>query len=300
MTAALWTVCAAMLFAAAVVILYRRRTAHIIARLDGMISQAIDGDFAETSFDESRLSALESRLACYLAASATSSRNLQVQRDQISSLVADISHQTRTPVANLRLYAQLLEEQELTEQGRQCAAAISSQTEKLQSLIEALVKSSRLETGLLILHPQSGEIAPMVERAVKQYAPKASEKGVSLTLGDVEGQAVFDSKWTEEALCNLLDNAIKYTPGGGTVTVQVRNYELFSALRVSDTGPGIPESEQTKIFARFYRAPGAWQAEGVGVGLYLTRRIAENQGGYVKVESAPGRGSVFSLYLPRG
>lgn len=300
MTAALWTACAAMLFAAAVVILYRRRTAHIIARLDGMISQAIDGDFAETSFDESRLSALESRLACYLAASATSSRNLQVQRDQISSLVADISHQTRTPVANLRLYAQLLEEQELTEQGRQCAAAISSQTEKLQSLIEALVKSSRLETGLLILHPQSGEIAPMVERAVKQYAPKASEKGVSLTLGDVEGQAVFDSKWTEEALCNLLDNAIKYTPGGGTVTVQVRNYELFSALRVSDTGPGIPESEQTKIFARFYRAPGAWQAEGVGVGLYLTRRIAENQGGYVKVESAPGRGSVFSLYLPRG
>ncbi len=276
MTAALWTACAAMLFAAAVVILYRRRTAHIIARLDGMISQAIDGDFAETSFDESRLSALESRLASYLAASATSSRNLQVQRDQISSLVADISHQTRTPVANLRLYAQLLEEQELTEQGRQCAAAISSQTEKLQSLIEALVKSSRLETGLLILHPQSGEIAPMVERAVKQYAPKASEKGVSLTLGDVEGQAVFDSKWTEEALCSLLDNAIKYTPGGGSVTVQVRNYELFSALRVSDTGPGIPESEQTKIFARFYRAPGAWQAEGVGVGLYLTRRIAEN------------------------
>lgn len=99
-------------------------------------------------------------------------------------------------------------------------------------------------------------------------------------------------------MCNLLDNAVKYTPFGGTVTVEMKNYELFSAIRVADTGPGISEEDQAQIFGRFYRAPGAWQAEGVGIGLYLTRQIAEKQGGYVKVESAPGKGSVFSLYLP--
>ena len=83
------------------------------------------------------------------------------------------------------------------------------------------------------------------------------------------------------------------------MTVSVQNYEMFSALRVRDTGSGIPEAEQAKIFGRFYRAPGAWHDEGVGIGLYLTRQIAAGQGGYVKVQSSPGQGSTFALYLPR-
>ena len=268
-------------------------------RLDDMLTAAMNGSFSEGTFDESRLSALESRLWRYLTASALSARNVREQKDQISALISDISHQTKTPVANLQLYAQLLSEQPLTPQGRDCAAAISAQAEKLQMLIEALVKTSRLETGILALHPQPGEISPVVERAAAQYAPKAAEKDIALAVGQMEGSAVFDPKWTEEAVCNLLDNAVKYTPSGGTVTVEVKNYELFSAIQVADTGPGIYEEEQAKIFGRFYRAPGAWQAEGVGIGLYLTRQIAEKQEGYVKVESRPGKGSVFSLFFPR-
>ena len=289
----------ALLLALAVVAYDRWRTVRTMRRLDDMLTAAMNGSFSEKSFDESRLSALESRLARYLAASALSERNVQEQKDQISALISDISHQTKTPVANLQLYAQLLSEQPLTPRGKDCAAAISAQAEKLQTLIEVLVKTSRLETGILALHPQLGEITPVVERAAAQYAPKAAEKGIILTTRQAEGSAVFDLKWTEEAVCNLLDNALKYTPSGGTVTVEVKNYELFSAIRVSDTGPGIPEAEQAKIFGRFYRAPGAYQAEGVGIGLYLTRQIAEKQGGYVKLESTPGKGSAFSLYIPR-
>ena len=278
---------------------FRRREKRTLQSLDGMLDQAICGEFSPTKFDESLFSAVESRLADYLEASAVSARNLQAEKDAIKTLIGDISHQTKTPVANLQLYAQLLSEQPLTPQGKDCAAAISAQAEKLQTLIEALVKTSRLETGILALHPQPGEISPAVERAVTQYAARAGEKGITLTVGQKEGSAVFDLKWTEEAVCNLLDNAVKYTPPGGTVTVEVKNYELFSAIRVTDTGPGISEEEQAKIFGRFYRAPGAWQAEGVGIGLYLTRQIAEKQGGYVKVESALGKGSVFSLFFPR-
>lgn len=289
----------ALLLALAVVAYDRWRTACTIRRLDEMLTAAMDGRFSEQNFDESRLSALESRLARYLAASALSERNVRQQKDQISALISDISHQTKTPVANLQLYAQLLSEQPLTAQEKDCAAAISAQAEKLQTLIEALVKTSRLETGILALHPQLGKITPVVERAAAQYAPKAAEKDIVLTTRQSEGSAVFDPKWTEEAVCNLLDNALKYTPAGGTVTVEVKNYELFSAIRVSDTGLGISEGEQAKIFGRFYRAPGAYQAEGVGIGLYLTRQIAEKQGGYVKVESTPGEGSTFSLYIPR-
>ena len=290
---------AAVLLALAVVIYDRWRTARTIRRLDDMLTAAMEDNFSERTFDESRLSSLESRLARYLAVSALSARNVREQRDQISALISDISHQTKTPVANLQLYAQLLSEQPLTPQGKDCAAAISAQADKLQTLIEALVKTSRLETGILALHPQSGEIAPVVERAAAQYAPKAAERDIVLTVGQKSGSAVFDPKWTEEAVCNLLDNAVKYTPSGGAVTVEVKNYELFSAVRVSDTGPGISEGEQAKIFGRFYRAQGAWQTEGVGIGLCLTRQIAEKQGGYVKVESTPGKGSVFSLFLPR-
>lgn len=296
-----WIAAGVMLAAAVGVVLGERwRSARLIQRLDAMLTAAMEGEFSEASFDESRLSALESRLARYLAASALSARNLQAQKDQISALISDISHQTRTPVANLQLYSQLLAEQPLTPQGRRCAQAISAQSEKLQTLIEALVKSSRLETGILALHPEPGPLAPMVARAAAQYAPKAREKQIRLTVGPTEGEALFDPKWTEEALCNLLDNALKYTPAGESVTVEVRPYEMFTAVCVQDTGPGIPEEEQAKIFGRFYRAPGAYQAEGVGIGLYLTRQIAAGQGGYVRVNSAPGQGSRFSLYLPRG
>ena len=296
-----WIAAGVMLAAAvAVVLLARWRSARLIRRLDAMLTAAMEGDFSETSFDESRLSALESRMARYLAARTLSARNLQAQKDQISALISDISHQTRTPVANLQLYAQLLEEQPLTPQGQRCAQAIAAQSEKLQTLMEALVKSSRLETGLLTLHPEPGQLAPMVERAAAQYAPKAQAKQIRLTVGRTDGGALFDPKWTEEALCNLLDNAVKYTPDGGEVTVEVRPYEWFTAVSVRDTGPGIPEEEQANIFGRFYRAPGAYQAEGLGIGLYLTRQIAAGQGGYVRVKSVPGQGSTFLLYLPRG
>ena len=289
----------AVLCAAAVVLWSRWRTARTIKRLDQMLTAAMNDSFTETDFDESRLSALENRLARYLAASSLSARQVQGQKDQISTWISDISHQTKTPVANVLLYTQLLAEQPLTPQGKDCVHAIATQAEKLQALIQVLVKTSRLENGILVLHPQMGEIAPVVQRAVAQYAPRAAEKGLTLTAEAVEGTAVFDPKWTEEALCNLLDNAVKYTPPGGAVRVEVRSYELFAAVCVIDTGPGIPESEQAQIFERFHRAPEAYQQAGVGIGLYLTRQIAASQGGYVRVNSAPGKGSTFSLYLPR-
>ena len=121
---------------------------------------------------------------------------------------------------------------------------------------------------------------------------------MALSLGETAGCAVCDPKWTEEALCNLLDNAIKYTPAGGNVQLDVVCYPMFCALRVRDDGPGIAESEQAKIFARFYRAPSAYDKPGVGIGLYLARQIAQGQGGYIKCTSAPGKGSTFALYLP--
>lgn len=267
-------------------------------RLERMLDEAIEGRFSERRFDESRLSRAESRLAHYLSASAISAGHVAEEKAKLQSLIADISHQTKTPLSNILLYTQLLAEMELSGEGQNCVAALEGQTKKLQSLLDALVKTSRLETGILTLRPVSGPLLPMLEEAVGQFLPSAAGKGISLTLTPTDAVAVFDPKWTAEAVCNLLDNAVKYTPAGGKISVRAVRYEMFCRVDVADTGPGVPEAEQPKIFQRFYRSDAAREAEGVGVGLYLARQIAEGQGGYLKVSSRPGRGAVFSLCLP--
>lgn len=221
---------------------------------------------------------------------------MDAEKEKLKALIGDISHQTKTPIANILLYTQLLKEQP---GNTDCLEALEGQTRKLQSLIDALVKTSRLETGVIALHPEPGELGSVMTSAVSQLRPKAEEKGVRITLEHGEANAVFDPKWTEEALYNLLDNAVKYTPSGGRVSVTAAVYPMFSAVLVQDTGPGIAEEEQPKIFQRFYRGTAYREQEGVGIGLYLVRQIAEGQGGFVKVQSQPGQGSTFSLYLPR-
>lgn len=285
-----------ILLGVGIVLWYRRRTRRILENLSRMLDIAMQGNFTEDSFDESMLSALESKLAHYLAASTVSARNVQAEKEKLKTLIGDISHQTKTPIANILLYTQLLMEQP---GNRACLDALEEQTKKLQSLIDALVKTSRLESGAIALHPVPGKLLPMLESAVSQLAPKAAAKGIQIVLESSDADAVFDPKWTEEALYNLLDNAVKYTPAGGAVRVTVKAYQMFSAIQVSDTGPGIPEEEQPRVFQRFYRGAEHAEEEGVGIGLYLVRQIAEGQGGYVKVSSQPGVGSTFSLYLPR-
>ena len=275
------------------------RTQRTLDQLEEMLEEAVQGRFSERRFDESRLSRAETQFAHYLSASALSTQNLAEEKQAIQSLVADISHQTKTPLANILLYIQLLEEQPLTEEGRGCTAELESQAKKLQSLLDALVKTSRLEAGMLTLHPERRPLRPMLEEAVHQLAPRAAEKALTLTLAPTEAPAVFDPKWTAEAVCNLLDNAVKYTPAGGEIAVSVAVYELFCRVDVADTGPGVPEEEHPKIIQRFYRGRAARETEGVGVGLYLARQIAEGQGGYLKAVSRPGGGMIFSLCLPR-
>ena len=290
---------AAVTAAVAAIAWNRRSSRRLLNRLDKMLDKAITQGFAEEDYDESLLSAVENKLARYLAASTVSARNLQTEKDAIKTLVADISHQTKTPLSNILLYAQLLSEQQLPEEGGRCVAALESQAEKLQSLIEALVKTSRLESGILALHPQPNALAPMLKDAVAQFQPKAAEKSITLELTESEGEGVFDPKWTAEAVCNLLDNAIKYTPRSGSVMVRAFSYDLFCRIDVTDTGMGIPEEEQSKVFGRFYRCAANQQEQGVGIGLHLVRQIAQGQGGYVKVSSQIGKGSTFSLFLPK-
>lgn len=294
-------ICSALsvILSVTVVLWYRGRTKRTMRLLSDMVDAAIDGTFTESIYDESRLSALEIKMSRYLASAEVSSKNLAGEKAKIEELIADISHQTKTPIANILLYAELLGEQELPEESRDCVRALTKQAQKLRFLITSLVKLSRLETGILLLHPKQEEIGEMLENVIQQYLPRAQDKNIELRAENTAGRAFFDKKWTAEAVCNILDNALKYTKEHGSVTIRVVEYEMFGCIEIADTGPGIPEREQAKVFMRFYRTPDAGDKEGVGIGLYLARQILAEEGGYLKLTSKPGRGSVFSMYLPR-
>lgn len=286
-----------LLTAAAVAVHSRRKTRKTLDTLDRMLTAATDGSFRESTFDESLLSALETRFAHYLSASVVSARNVALEQDRIKALIGDISHQTKTPIANLLLYTELLQEESLPPEAREYTGILHAQAEKLRFLIDALVKLSRLENGILALRPATAPLLPVLEQAARPFASRAAEKGLTITVVPTDVSACFDARWTTEALCNLVDNAVKYTDAGG-VTLSVTPYELFVRVDVADTGMGIPETEQANIFSRFYRSPNHSDREGVGIGLHLAREILRSEGGYIKVSSAVGKGSVFSMFLP--
>ena len=271
----------------------------ILERLDRMLEDGISGTFEESDYDESQLSKLESRWLRYLTSSKLSARRTEEEREKLKELVSDISHQTKTPLANILLYSQLLEERDLDDETRRLVTEIQVQTEKLEFLIKSLVKVSRLETGIIGLSPARGDLGSVITAAAEQALPMAEGKQITIQYSPDMATAVFDSKWTQEALFNIVDNAVKYSPERSVINLSVNEFELFTCVSVADQGKGISEEDLPKIFGRFYRGENTGDQSGVGLGLYLARQIIEGQGGYITVESEPEPGTVFHIYLPK-
>lgn len=269
-------------------------------RLEAMLEEAINDTFQESDYDESRLSRLEVKWKRFLTSSVSSKRRLQEEQDRIKMLISDISHQTKTPLANILLYTQLLQEKETDPELLSIAENIREQSEKLHFLIQSLVKTSRLESEQFVLQPKRQLILPCLKAAAAGAEEEAAKKQIRILVEATETEGCFDRKWTEEAIGNLLDNSIKYSPVGSQVEICVKDYEMFAAVCVKDTGIGIKEEEQAQVFNRFYRSSEVAEEKGVGIGLYLVREIARRQNGYVKVKSEYGKGSAFFFYIYKG
>ena len=281
-----------------IILLYRRKIKKTMNYLNDMLDSAIDGSFAADTFDESALSALEEKMFRFLSSCAVSSQNLTMEKENIKRLISDISHQTKTPVANILLYSQILMEHDLPQDSEVCAKALATQAEKLDFLMLALVKVSRLESGIITVNPQKGTMKELINVVIAQIRPKAEEKQITVEAELTNGRVHYDSKWTVEAIYNVLDNAVKYSHCRSTVTIRCIPYNLFFRIDVIDQGIGIAEDEQGKIFSRFYRSSNVSGREGMGLGLFLTREILSEGGGYIKVSGALDRGSTFSIFLP--
>lgn len=225
----------------------------------------------------------------------------------MKSLVTDISHQLKTPVAALKTSFEVLHSGQLTKQEHQeFLGRCSVQLRRLEELAAALVNVSRLESGLIALNKEKKPLFDTLLLAVNRIYPKMEEAAVELELEAEEAlQSLLveqDTKWLCEAFLNVLENAVKYSEAGTKITIRMMKMTVYLRIEIEDEGIGVPKEEQNRIFQRFYRGTDrqVQQASGAGIGLYLAREIVTGHEGTLTV-TAPRhqkRGSCFVFQLP--
>ena len=233
---------------------------------------------------------------------ALKTRQLEEEKVQTKTLVTDISHQLKTPVSALKSCFAMSRETEGEEQTR-FLEACSRQIERLERLMEALIQVSRMEQGMIHIQPSEASLTDILVEAVNIVYHKAQKKGITFATESLEEQeckVVADSKWSAEAIANLLDNAVKYSPEGSSIQIRAQKLYSFIEIEIEDEGIGIPKEEQTLIFKRFYRGKSEIikREDGWGIGLYLSRKILEEEGGSLFMRQGKERGSIFVVHLP--
>ncbi len=300
-TGGLLTLCA-LVWMFLLTIAFSKRLSVFTRKLCREMDQMISGsrEPVRASDSETLFARISYRLTRLYDIMQENRRKASGERQELQMLVSDVSHQVKTPVSNLKMVADTLLSKPVTEEERrEFLKGIRNQTEKLEFLFQALVKTSRLETGAIRLEKKDAPLMDTLAMALSGIVYAAEKKNICVTVDCPDDLRLsHDSKWTAEALFNLLDNAVKYTPAGGAIRVFVEQWEMYVKIDVSDTGKGIPESNQAAVFRRFYREEEVYGEQGIGIGLYLAREIVTKQGGYIKVTSEVGRGSTFSVFLP--
>lgn len=294
----IWNLC---IFGIAWLIISRRVT-DIMRQVDDCIQSMIDGQpvWNFPVGEESLLGKFQVQLMKLYQILSSSREREERQRKELSSLVADLIHQINTPLTNIQIYSGFLMQDDLVEEEKaQMCQIIDDQIEKLGWFADGFTKTARLEEDMRKLRPERQQILPMILSAIDEISVKAEAHGNEICLlGEQDIEAFFDRRWTEEAVFNLLDNAVKYGEEGGLIRVRMTAYDIYVRVDVINYGEPVPKEEYTALFNRYYRGKNAsCIKEGVGLGLYLVRQIAAEQGGYVKVGDYKGKGTVFSLFL---
>ena len=278
--------------------IFYQKEKRLLNRLQQMLDCAIDGELERTEISEEKYSALENSMKQHLDSSFLARKNQQEQKEVIQKLISDIAHQTLTPISNLKIYGEILSE--TNHENQEEIATILEQTEKLDFLIQSLVKLSRMESGIIAVHSEDTTIKQMLESIQQQFNAKVREKNITLSLCDTDLHVRCDPKWTVEALGNIVDNAIKYTPQTPIFKIFTRHTVGGIEFCVQDNGIGISKENQKNIFEKLYRVPtgNIHNVKGFGLGLSYVKAIVEKHGGKLWVDSAPGRGSDFHVRLP--
>ena len=287
-------------------IIAARRISRPIARLRRVAGRVAQGQLDERAVPSGVLEVDELGQQFNVMADrlAGTLRMLEADRDRLREFVADVSHELRTPIAALRMYTELLREDDVDEATRaEFLERSTQQIGRLEWLSTNLLDLSRIDAGIFPLDMRDGDLRDPVQATVQALSEVAVARGVALD-SEVPGEAVelrFDRERIIQLLTNLVGNALKFTPRGGAVSVTVRETDDTVTIEVGDTGPGIPAEELPHVFERFYRGTntGEARASGSGLGLAIVRSIVEMHGGEIEVASVIGEGTEFRITLPR-
>ena len=247
----------------------------------------------------SRYSAIASRLI-----ELDKKINYEIERERhskekIQTFISDLSHEIKTPLTNVIMYHEIIVkkthlEKDLTEKQER----ITEQLKKMEWILNSLFKSVYLEEEYLKFELGCYEITDTLLLAVSTVFKKAEDKGIEISIDEYQKVCVLHNrKWTAEALINILENSIKYSPSNSKIKIHIEQGHLFTEISIEDEGIGINKDEYPFIFQRFYRSEMVRNIEGSGIGLYLVKTIIENEKGYVAVDSELNKGTKISVFL---
>lgn len=261
--------------------------------------EILSGKRIDIVYDESLNSAISERLNRIVEISSMQKEVAEQERDIIKSLLSNISHQIRTPLANITLYAGLLKDELSESSSFRLADKIEKNAEKLEFFMKELLKSSYAEQEIISVNPKIIELDKTIKKCCQSVELDAMKKNIRICPESNNYKVFADPKWTEEVFANIIENAIKYSSNNTEVTIKPILYESFVCVQIIDNGIGIPEQEQGKIFQRFYRGTNVTDKQGFGIGLYLAREVLRKQQGYMKIKSKLNKGTIVEVFLSR-
>ncbi len=290
-------VIAAAAFLTACMERYKRRKMYRI--FDEMLDAVLDRETVGVSdLKETELSALANKILRIQEKMEIEITQAQKEKEQVKSLVSNMSHQLKTPLSNVIMYRDLLETELTDGQRTQFLDRMKVQLEKIDWILQSLFKMVKLEQGAISFNVKAVSIRETLRDAVNMVYDKAAKKQIQIiTEPFSDCLLLHNRKWTAEVFDNILENAIKYSDEKSRINIEVIPMELFTEIRITDEGIGIRNEELTDIFKRFYRSSEVENKEGSGIGLYLSRLILEQEKGYMTVKSEHGKGSSFSVFL---
>ena len=278
--------------------IYRNRKTYRL--MDKLLDCVLSQEKIEISdIKEGELSALVHKIHRIQEVLGKQIEKAEKEKEQVKSLVSNMSHQLKTPLANLSVYTDILSSRELEEKKKEEATEkIKKQIDKLDWIIGSLSKMVKLEQDVIAFDSEGISIRKTILDAIDTVYEKMEKKEITLAAEPYEDILLYHNrKWTVEVFVNLLENAVKYTDRGGVIQIKVCPYEMYTEIQIADNGCGIHEEEITEIFNRFYRSREVEHIEGSGIGLYLSKLILKKEKGYLVVKSVYGEGSCFSVFL---
>lgn len=279
-------------------LLFTRWRYREIARLSQYLRKINTGNYSLDIRDnqEGELSILKNDIYKVTLMLTEQSKLWQQEKLRLTDVIADISHQLKTPLTSMLVMADLLSDRKLPEAKRsEFTHKIGLQLERIDWLVSSLLKLSKIDAGTAVFKKELVRVPELLEKAIEPLLIPMDIKEQSISLkGEESVSFIGDLKWSQEAFINILKNCVEHTPAGGSIDVSYTENALFTEIVIADNGSGIPKEDLPYIFKRFYKGKNAGD-DSVGIGLAMAHSIISSQNGIIEVKSQEGEGTKFTI-----